>query len=447
MVVSVDREFWIRIDAHHLHIQKEFLLRLKLSTWATLALLLIVLLPVNDSKAANGLSSSGPWLAYTRIVDPQLEMNPTQLWIANSDGSGKTLIGEGKIFQQLAASPSGHRLAYITATTDKTVPYSPYRDINLNILTLPDTKSPIIIPLVSEAGYQAMANQRYEPAEAIMFSEYSIAWSPDGQTLAFIAATGGPSADLYVYSVTTGEVTQLSDGPSQAFNPSWSPDGRYILHFGADGFGTGAGMVLAGVWVADTQANTIKTLYKPEGGGEGSLGWVDNITFLASSWYIVCGQRNLREVNIETGQQIVWFNYYFQNAAYSPENHILLVSVPDFGMECMPGQPQPGLYRISGPGAEPERIGDPVSHIEWSPVTKSFFVTSVENGQAPLKVFSVTPDGKFSERLNGLIYVPQFSPDGNAWVTCFQGPCSIATAPNFNPITFESHLREMTWIP
>ena len=61
-----------------------------------------------------------------------------------------------------------------------------------------------------------------------------VAWQPgDGRLLAFIGASNGPTADLYLYDTQTREITQLTDGPSQAVLPVWSPDGQYILHLGA----------------------------------------------------------------------------------------------------------------------------------------------------------------------------------------------------------------------
>ena len=58
--------------------------------------------------------------------------------------------------------------------------------------------------------------------------DYSnVAWQPgDGRLLAFTGAINGPTSDLYLYDTQSGEFTQLTDGPSQAIAPSWSPDGQ-----------------------------------------------------------------------------------------------------------------------------------------------------------------------------------------------------------------------------
>src|SRR4030067_911426 len=44
----------------------------------------------------------------------------------------------------------------------------------------------------------------------------TLAWSPDGRTLAYVAAVDGPSADGYVYDTVPAAGRRLTDGPHQA---------------------------------------------------------------------------------------------------------------------------------------------------------------------------------------------------------------------------------------
>lgn len=52
-------------------------------------------------------------------------------------------------------------------------------------------------------------------------------WSPDGKTIAFIAAKG-EQADLFVVPANGGAPVKLTNDPAEDASPSWAPDGRSI---------------------------------------------------------------------------------------------------------------------------------------------------------------------------------------------------------------------------
>jgi Tol biopolymer transport system component len=56
---------------------------------------------------------------------------------------------------------------------------------------------------------------------------YNPSWSPDGTRIVFSALKNGFS-DLFVYTVETGAVQQLTADPFAELHPAWSPDGRSI---------------------------------------------------------------------------------------------------------------------------------------------------------------------------------------------------------------------------
>jgi Tol biopolymer transport system component len=63
------------------------------------------------------------------------------------------------------------------------------------------------------------------------------AWSPDGQTIAFSGMRDGLS-DLYLYDVTTNQLTQLTNDRYAQLQPAWSPDGRTLAFATDQGPGT-----------------------------------------------------------------------------------------------------------------------------------------------------------------------------------------------------------------
>jgi dipeptidyl aminopeptidase/acylaminoacyl peptidase len=130
----------------------------------------------------------------------------------------------------------------------------------------------------------------------------SYSWSPDGTRLAFIGALDGPSADVYLYDLNTRSITRVSTDPAHDYWPSWSPDGSRLLFFGADGFGTGAGYTMNGVWSADRNGSNVTLLYQPTSSGEELLGWRDNESAVLESWDPAQGLSNLRIYNVTTKQ-------------------------------------------------------------------------------------------------------------------------------------------------
>jgi dipeptidyl aminopeptidase/acylaminoacyl peptidase len=66
-----------------------------------------------------------------------------------------------------------------------------------------------------------------------------LAWSPDGQLLAFVSAHQD-RVDLYTAALD-GTIAQLTDTPRLEQGPRWSPDGALIAYRSTSGFGTGAG--------------------------------------------------------------------------------------------------------------------------------------------------------------------------------------------------------------
>ena len=54
-----------------------------------------------------------------------------------------------------------------------------------------------------------------------------VAWSPDGNTLAFSGQVGGIS-DLFLYDLQTNTLTRLTNDRYAQMQPAWSPDGRYL---------------------------------------------------------------------------------------------------------------------------------------------------------------------------------------------------------------------------
>jgi len=179
----------------------------------------------------------------------------------------------------------------------------------------------------------------------------SIAWSPDGTRLAFIAVRDTESADVYLFNTGDQSVSRLTEESGHAHDLHWSPDGKLLEFLSARSFGTGAGSDMESLWVYDFQNNQSQMLENLESGGETFLAWTDTSHFLISSWGPACEGYGLRLVNAARSFNEVIVDGCFTGIAYDPEKKQGMFAVTEFNYEyCNCGEPlDPGL-RIFGEG-------------------------------------------------------------------------------------------------
>jgi|YNPNPStandDraft_1061719.scaffolds.fasta_scaffold06861_5 WD40 repeat protein len=356
--------------------------------------------------------ASEGWLVFANAVEDSVFSDG--LWIVRPDGSDlralvrdQLIVGANELADSI--SPDGRYLAYITTTDTDTLLW--LRGLTLHILALPNGESVADIPLTSpeiEPGPNAEFGDPIIEATRAITDVPSLAWSPDGTRLAFVGVMDGPSADLYLYSLDDGSITRLTDGPSQGYQPMWSPDGRYILHTGVEGFGTGAGYSMAGVWAAQADGSEVLPLYTPNSGGEEFVGWVTNTTFLVHSWQADCGPQALRTFDIETGRsQVLWEGCF--EMAYSPESSTALIvissSLADFAPDL-----QQGIYLIRLDDGETVRLSDlSASQPAWSSAAGAYFA------QTETGAVEILPSGEVISLPAPTFSTPIVSSDGTLW--------------------------------
>ena len=301
-------------------------------------------LPSTAPSAADILSLKGPWLLS--------KDNDNVYWILPE---GSITLNADKVVSPFAVedmlSPSGGYVAFITSGAPDGMHH-----LKLNIYSLSTKAMLAEIALTSpqtEPGPDIGPGD--PPFEALRsITDFtSLAWSPDGRQLAFTGFMDGPSSDLYLYTLKSDEVTRLTDEPSQTFEPSWSPDGKYIVQFGATAFGTGAGFSMSGAWATRPDSGASIELYTPHSSEEVGLGWAGANTFLVYSFSPACDNFNLRAVDIEPLKVRTVFGGCFNAIDFAPSSvSVILGIVQDTADNCVCGDKiDSGLYLVKLDGS------------------------------------------------------------------------------------------------
>jgi len=340
---------------------------------------------------------------------------------------------ESQSIDQSVASQRGGYFAYHGSSGNE-------NDTAIHIIAFPSLELVAEIPLFTYGD-----EPDWNAARAIQ--EYqSMAFSPDGSQLAFMGVIDGPTSDLYQYSIESKELLQLTSGRTQGYQPVWSPDGKYILHTGADGFGTGAGYETKGIWTAMADTDNVKTLYTPTpNAAEMIVGWVNDETFVVYSWSQPCGSGNLRTYNVESKQSTILWNESFHDIALDPSSGTIVL-ISDDG-ECAPISGV-GTYFIPVFGGDPQRVSTKTGPIVvWSPAGEVFIVSG---GSFEEWALGVDTFGQIVEidRPSGGFYLPVISPRFNYLFWSGQSP-HIGTIDNSIPTTqyFDESIQRAVWTP
>jgi Tol biopolymer transport system component len=156
-------------------------------------------------------------IAYTRAPDGAPPWPVQDVCIVRTDGSGDRCLTTDGHSHHPSWSPDGKHILFVHDSTLSTKPA--YRETE-------QTKShhPVELSIMDADGHNRRVLRVIEPVI------YSVAWSPDGATLAISAATSlhgePPQAGLFLLPANgKGELRLLC---SSAWTPSWSPDGSRL---------------------------------------------------------------------------------------------------------------------------------------------------------------------------------------------------------------------------
>jgi len=204
--------------------------------------------PINTTQAKKQLNPFGPWMVFVTGDGSHY----AEIWAANPDGTAITQLADDAfiggyrgdyLFPRI--SPNGRFIAYVKVV-------GPPLQAFLHVIDLSTRENNRTVQLYDET-YLA---ESQEIKDVILFQANSLAWTPDGQTLAFIGAMEGGTADIYLHEPAERSVSHLGVIPGEAYLPVWSQDGTTLLYTATSEFHQGEGyspymFTPQGLWTLD----------------------------------------------------------------------------------------------------------------------------------------------------------------------------------------------------
>lgn len=407
----------------------------------------LVWVGLTSCASSDETDAQGPWLIVGTALDGR---TMDGLLLVSEDGSEVTRLLEDQLIfgpNEFGASlsPDGRHLAYITASDTS------WHHLTLNVISIPDGTTEEIAPLLSpetrpDEDARTLADPSYAAANAIVGQDRSLAWSPDGMSLAFIGAQSGNSADLYLYSMQDGSITHLTAEPEHAMRPLWSPGGRSVLIQTYRSFEIAGGFDMGSVWLVDVETGAERMLYDP-GPVEDELvvGWFSDAEFLVFSRDIDCGWHNLRFYDVEEKTTLPVWPMYFNKMSYHGDSQTFLLSIDSYTAACNDTS-QSGLFLLPLDSTEPRPVSD-IAPVELAVAPDTFYAVTLEPS-----VFTIDLTGQIDRLPDPIAFVPVASPDGEYWAWAGQHPkfeagLWVGPAAAEPELIYEGAVQVATWLP
>ncbi|MFN7935759.1 MAG: PDZ domain-containing protein [Bryobacteraceae bacterium] len=200
----------------------------------------IFTVPVEKGNARNLTNSPG-------AADRSPAWSPDGKWIAYfSDESGEYMLhlapqnGQGEIQKISLGNPPSFFYSIVWSPDSKKISYTDKR-LQLWYLDL-DKKTPIKI---DRSTYQDSMN------------EFNASWSPDSKWIAYSKQLRSHLKAIHLYSLESGQATQITDGMSDAAHPAFDRNGKYLYLTAS----TDVGPTLGGLDLSSSQRPVSRHVY------------------------------------------------------------------------------------------------------------------------------------------------------------------------------------------
>ena len=340
--------------------------------------------PPTATPQATALSSAGPWLVYPSDGGQALV-------VRNVDGSAALHIVIPPLLYAAdltrGLSPSGGVIAFRTGLRSQPA------ETALYLLSLPQGTLERLTPLFSEseqAMIQAGQDDRAADAAVGVMRTDSLAWSPNGRYLAFIAGLDRNASDLYIYDTQTAHFSRMTFGSNMVATPFWSSNSQSLITQEVVSFNAGAtapAWTLGDVWMTDVKTGESAKIYTPPPASVGEVftGWETDSSLLTYS-RSAAGGVSLRLIDLKPFKSTTLLSGPFDALVFDPTSRVIafIHKQTTGGSDLLAN----GLYLLAPDTLNPSLV----QAGEWQGL-----VWSVDGGQfmasGPQGVISVTPDG------------------------------------------------------
>jgi Tol biopolymer transport system component len=343
------------------------------------------------AKAVFAWAPTGQQLAFTMV--PPNGDSTLELVTINADGTGRTMISNdlrqgGLFYSAFAWSPAATRIAYLLEDTGNGVELATSRS--------------------DGSGAIRLAGRLVSDGSGIEGIFSTVAWSPDGSSLAYVAEATPGSPELFVATADGATSLQIS-GPQVAggFVGSglWSPDGTRLAYLASQdtagltelyvGSADGAGNIKVSVPVQDGDS-IMAPVWSPDGANIAYLLTRNNSS--ASQLYIADVDANsntaIFPVAISSGIDI-------DSMRWSPDGsrfaYVADLDQAD-ALEAYTVLPDgTGHSKISGNLV----VGGSITDLGWAPDGSRLLYRADQNIDEEFELYSVLPDGSDLRPVSG----------------------------------------------
>jgi dipeptidyl aminopeptidase/acylaminoacyl peptidase len=217
--------------------------------------------PLPGSDNPNAIGSQYAWSPDgSQVAFADYSGYGAEIFLMSPDGSTRTpLTHDGGLASFPSWSPDGTKIAYASDTAPPGGPDSPYYTPGCEYSF---KMCPADIHVINGDG-SGEVRLTNDPTGASMPS-----WSPDGSKIAFVSGRADPNGDIFVMNPDRSGVTQLTSGPGYDFQPQWSPDGSRIAFESSRGDSTNVYIMNADgsdVHRLTTTGNETRFAWSPDG--------------------------------------------------------------------------------------------------------------------------------------------------------------------------------------